>query len=95
MSNAKLSNALAISHTGFWEWDLLVNQVHRSPETLAIYGLDPESATVNFETAAKLIHPEDRQFVAEYVGAALRDPNESSYELDFRILRPDGQTRAT
>ena len=92
-SQAKLSCALAIAKTGFWEWDLLENRMLRSPETLAIYGLGPEAATVPFESAMEEIHAEDRQFAKNFVAASLQDACERDYQLDFRIVNPLGETR--
>ncbi len=88
-----MSCALTIAKTGFWEWDLVNERMHRSPEVLAIYGLGPELATVSFEAALESIHRDDLEFVRFYVDAALREPKDSDYELDFRIVRPDGGMR--
>jgi two-component system, cell cycle sensor histidine kinase and response regulator CckA len=92
-SQAKLICALAIAKTGFWEWDLVENVMHRSPETLAMHGLGPELATVSFEAGLESIHRDDLEYVKYYLDAALREPRDNDYQLDFRIARPDGETR--
>jgi len=88
-SDWRMRAALSASNMGLWDWDLHTNAVTWSPETFVIVGLDEFDG--NFDTFAKLVHPEDLPRIIATVDAALRE--KTAYTDEFRIIRPDGQER--
>jgi len=88
-SEHRLTRALAASHMGVWEWDLRSDSVLWSPECYQIVGLADFDG--RFASFATLLHPDDAERVVATVQKALAD--HAAYTDEFRIIRPDGQTR--
>jgi PAS domain S-box-containing protein len=65
--------------------------LHLSEEWYRIYGFDPEDGMPSWEKRLERIHAEDR---ARWQGVLDRATDEKSdYEMEFRILLPDGAVR--
>ena len=84
-----LRRAQAVARLGSWDWDLRNNTIYRSPELYALYGLEPGSEA---PFALTMLVPEDerdavRRAVEEAVHAG------RSYQIEHRIVRPDGEER--
>src|SRR6267154_1366360 len=90
-SEAKLEEAQRVAHVGYWERDLDTDRVTWSDETYRIYGLTPGEGTITLAGMLERIHPEDRsnwsQAAAEALGGASR------YDLEYRVVRPNGELR--
>jgi PAS domain S-box-containing protein len=86
-----LSQAQAVAQIGSWEWDIATDVITWSDETYRIFGAEPAAGPISYERYLALIHPEDRDAVTETVRRALetREP----FEIDHRIIRPDGGVR--
>ena len=89
---ADLEKAQSVAHIGSW--------ISRSPEqgTLIwsaeahrIFGAEPSEFDGRVESFLKYVHPEDRTRVVALAEAAWR--GEQPYNLDHRIVRPDGCVR--
>jgi PAS domain S-box-containing protein len=91
-SESYLAEAQKLTHTGSWVWRIAGRDaLHLSEEWYRIYGFDPEKGTPTWEERLKRVHPEDR---AKWQGAIDRAIAEKSdYEMEFRILLPDGTVR--
>src|SRR5246127_4659752 len=91
-SEAYLAEAQRLTHTGSWAWRVAGGDaLHLSEEWYRIYGFDPESGPPAFEEHRQRTHPEDR---AKWQGAIDRAiAAKSDYEVEFRILLPDGSVR--
>jgi len=91
-SEAWLSEAQRVSHTGSWTIDLETSEVrHASPEFLRIFGFDPKEGIPPTETMFERIHPEDRATLVEEIEKAIRGG--TGYALDRRLVLPDGTIR--
>jgi PAS domain S-box-containing protein len=90
-SRAVLNDAQAVAHIGSWEWDILANKVLWSDELYRIYGLEPESVEVTYESYIQRVHPEDRDSAASSIRAALEGKDE--FEFQERIVRPNDEVR--
>jgi PAS domain S-box-containing protein len=91
-TEAYLEEAQRLSHTGSWAWNVARREnVHWSQEHYRLFGLDPKSDSLSFETAYQRIHPEDRAIFNRKVEQAIRD--RSDFEVDFRTVLPDGSTK--
>jgi PAS domain S-box-containing protein len=91
-SEAKLQNAQRIAHVGWWERDFTTNRVSLSDEVCRIFGLDPVDLPEWHARWLQLIHPEDRPRAAEAAAAALL-PGGPRYDVEYRVVRPDGGER--
>jgi PAS domain S-box-containing protein len=85
-SKGRLEAAQRIAHVGWWERDLITGHVTVSDEVCQILGTRPVARWLN------LIHPEDRQRAAEAAEAAVRSGG-PRYDVEYRVLRPDGTLR--
>ena len=90
-SRAVLNDAQQVAHIGSWEWDILTNTVAWSDELYRIYGLEPESVVISYESYIERVHPDDRDQVASSIRAALEGSEE--FEFEERIVRPQGEVR--
>jgi PAS domain S-box-containing protein len=91
-SEAKLQRAQRVAHFGWWERDFTNNRVSLSDEVCRIFGLDPVDLPEWHARWMKLIHPEDRPKAAEAAAAALL-PGGPRYDIEYRVVRPDGTER--
>ncbi|XDE60886.1 PAS domain-containing protein [Arthrospira platensis BEA 1257B] len=83
-----LEMAQRIAHIGNWEYDVVTQKITCSDEFLQILGLVKDQDCLTFEELLKLIHPDDRDNWLNQVERALATGK--SYEIDHRIVRPDG-----
>ncbi|HPC02319.1 MAG TPA: PAS domain S-box protein [Syntrophales bacterium] len=80
-----------IAHIGSWEWDVATDAVTWSDELYRILQRDPPAGDPSFSGYAGLFHPDD--------GVRIREAAESAviggtpYQLEVRVLRPDGTVR--
>ena len=85
-SRARLEAAQRIAHVGWWQRDLSTDRVTVSDEVCRILGVRPTGRWLN------LIHPEDRARAAEAAADAIL-PGGPRYDVEYRVVRPDGTVR--
>jgi PAS domain S-box-containing protein len=90
-SEARLEEAQRIAHVGHWERDIDGGPITWSDETYRIFGLVPRQGSIDYVRFLQLVHPEDRDRVADAVAEAVR--GEARYDVEYRIVRPDGEGR--
>jgi PAS domain S-box-containing protein len=91
-SEAWLSEAQRLSHTGSWVLDLETSELkHWSPELLRICGFDPDAGIPSTEAVRERTHPEDRAKNVEEVETAIRERTGVAGER--RLVLPDGTIR--
>src|SRR6266478_5029473 len=91
-SEAWLSEAQRLSHTGSWVLDLETNELkHWSAELLRICGFDPDEGIPSTDAVRERIHPEDRANYVEEVETVIRE--RSSVAGERRLVLPDGTIR--
>src|SRR5258705_433012 len=76
------SGSWAFNAAGFDYW---------SPELFRIYGLDPSGKAPTVEEYMELIHPDDREFVAETIQKMFAEHR--GFDFTKRIVRADGEIR--
>jgi PAS domain S-box-containing protein len=86
-----LAEAQRLAHLGSWEWDIARNRVTWSEELYRLYGIDPGSSRLTYETYVERVHPDDRAVVRETVDRAYAEG--APFEMEHRVLRPDGGVR--
>src|SRR5262245_25159906 len=91
---ARLEVTQRIAHVGWWERDLITGHVTLSDEVRRIFGgVQPVDLAQWQPRWLELIHPEDRARVAEVAAAALVRGG-PRYDVEYRVVRPDGTVRA-
>ena len=73
---------------GTWDWDIRTNEVVWSDNLEAILGLPVGGFDGTFEGFRRLIHPDDREFMARAIERSIEE--RSDHEVEFRIARPAG-----
>ena len=91
-SEAYLSEAQRLSHTGSWALDVASDKyAYVSEECLRIYGFEPQQGLPSRDAVFRRIHPEDLDRVKAIFEKSLREKVDTSDEL--RIVLPDGAIR--
>jgi len=91
-SEAYLSEAQRLSHTGTWAWDARSQKVlYCSEEMFRIYGLDSQVDLPTRKNFRQRVHPEDRNRVDERQARVVNEKVDSFDE--FRIMLPDGTVK--
>lgn len=83
--------AQRVAHIGHWELDLQTMTPVWSEEIFRIFGLDPDCDEPSFEDHERITHPDDWPKLNDAVMTAVETG--TAFELEFRILRPDGTAR--
>jgi PAS domain S-box-containing protein len=90
-SEQRRSLALAAGKMGSWDWDWINGDWMWDEGQYQIFGVDPQRFVVTTASVQALLHPDDvdqlRKAIAQF-GRGRR-----SYEAEFRVNRPDGETR--
>jgi PAS domain S-box-containing protein len=91
-SEAWLTQAQRLSHTGFWVYNATTTlYFYWSDESYRIWGFDPRQGVPSRESMWQRIHPGDRDEVRREVQEALRQKRD--FAAEFRILLPDGTVK--
>ncbi len=90
-SRESLANAQRIARLGNWDWDIADNSLFWSDEIYRIFGVAPHAFEATYDAFLGFVHPEDRDRVDDSVRRALEA--DAAYDLDHRIVRPDGEVR--
>ena len=91
LQEARLAEAQALAHIGSWEWDVPANRVIWSDEMYRLWGREPGSGEIDYESYLASVHPDDRTVIAGTVGQAYADG--SSFAVEHRVPLPDGSER--
>ncbi len=84
----RLQLALGAGRMGTWSWDLASGRVSWDPAMEVLYGLEPGTFGGTIEDYLALIHPDDRQQVANGALASADTANPLTHE--HRVVWPDG-----
>ena len=93
-SEHELAEAQDLARLGRWEWDLGAGTVSWSDDLYRIHGYEPGAFPMTFEKAVELVPEEDRQRIERNLAAALAMRERELPEIEYRIVRPDGELRA-
>ena len=89
-SEERLRLASEAAGFGTYDYKAAAGQVYWSPYLRRIVGMEGE-APLTLEKALEFVHPDQREMVREHMlGYA---PNGDRREIEFRIVRPDGEVR--
>ena len=88
-SEIRAGLALAIAQLGTFRVDPVIGRVFFDARMAQQWGLEPAPGFFDMEELLGHIHPDDRTHVVEVAATAL-DPERGRYEVDYRVIWPDG-----
>src|SRR6516164_8929015 len=86
-----LAEGQRLAHTGSWAFSPSGFFYHWSRELFEIYGLDPDGKAPTLAEYLALIHPDDRQFMAQLIERMVTE--HIACDVKKRIVRPNGDVR--
>jgi two-component sensor histidine kinase/DNA-binding response OmpR family regulator len=89
-SEQRRSLAIAAGKMGSWDWDWVNGDWMWDEGQYRIFGVDPRTFAVTPASVQALLHPGDTD---ELPKAMAQFAKGAAYEAEFRINRPDGETR--
>ncbi|WP_395751544.1 PAS domain S-box protein [Prosthecobacter sp.] len=91
--SADLERAQLISHIGSWEYTSADGSIKWSDELFRIFGLQPQSVSLNYARLREMVHPNDRlRHDAYHAQLTAATPGAVIAPFEYRALRADGQT---
>ena len=90
-SEKQLELALQVAQMSTWEWNVQTGEVDWDREVEASRGVAPERFGGTLESFLTLVHPDDRDTVRQSLARAAEE--RQAFELDYRLVLPDGQIR--
>ncbi len=91
-TEARLKLAVSLAHLGFWEWDVVRNEIFFSPQWKHQIGYDEDELPNRIGEWETRLHPDDRQRVLGKLALYLGHP-EGDYRVEFRLRHRDGSYR--
>src|SRR6202163_127641 len=90
-SEQRRSLAISAGSMGSWDWDWINGDWMWDEGQFRIFGVDPKAFVATPASVQALLHPDDidelRKAIAQF------NKGVTSYEAEFRIVRPDGEVR--
>ncbi len=90
-SEERTNYALGGARMGVWELDVGTWHLTWSDTMASVFGLTPKEAPVDVAGFLQRVHADDRRVVDDAMAAAVSMGTD--FEMDFRVLWPDGSTR--
>ena len=90
-ARARLAEAQEVARIGSWVWDVGADQVIWSDELYRLYGIEPQSVDLTYESFLAGVHQDDRERVASAVTRAYEE--RAPFALEYRAVLPDGSSR--
>ena len=90
-SEQRRSLALAAGNMGSWEWDSATDRYLWDEGQYRIFGVDPADFVVAPESIRTRVHSDDWHNLQ--IGFERMAKDGHAHQLEFRVLRPDGQVR--
>lgn len=86
-SETRLRLALEATGMATWEWDIINDTLHYSPQLGPMLGLAAGATHPNCKAFGAIIYPEDQPRFEQAIARALEGP--ADYRLEFRVIWPD------
>ncbi|HVV00015.1 MAG TPA: PAS domain-containing protein, partial [Verrucomicrobiae bacterium] len=83
--------ALDVADVGTWEHNIRTNEVTGDERARAIFGAP--STHLSFEEVIECSHPDDREKVRQAVARVLQPGSQGNYEMEHRVIWPDGSIK--
>jgi PAS domain S-box-containing protein len=90
-SEERYEIATSAANIGVWDRDIVNNHLVWDKQMAQIYGIPHAEFNGAYEAWKECVHPEDRAHAEQAVKLAER--GEKDFDIEFRIVRPDGEVR--
>nr|MDP9334380.1 PAS domain-containing protein [Actinomycetota bacterium] len=80
--------AMRAARMGSWSWDISSGRVDWDVHTSELFGLEPSVFAGSFNAWVDLVHPDDREWVADEIASAVAERR--PFRFDHRCVWPDG-----
>jgi len=77
-----------IGQMGSWRWEFAENVIHCSEQYGRIFGLEPGSKVISFETYCSVVHPDDIAAINASLYQSIA--NQKPIRTEYRLLKPNG-----
>ena len=88
----RLAESQRIARVGSWSFDYATNQAEWSDETYVLYGVERGSFNPDLDSCVGMVHLDDREQVRTWLASPVIG-NTDLGEIQFRVIRPDGEER--
>jgi diguanylate cyclase (GGDEF)-like protein/PAS domain S-box-containing protein len=92
VSEERLREVVRVADIGIFDHDHRTGRIHWSPEQRRIYGWGAEEP-VTLEKFLACLHPADAERIGKEVQRAHDPAGEGLFDVEHRIVRPDGEVR--
>jgi len=89
-SEAYLTEAQRLSHTGSFGWQVSTGRIYWSAETFRIFEVEPGTQPT-LELVLQRVHPEDRRNVVQVIDSATLEKRD--FDVEHRLLMPSGSVK--
>ncbi|WP_100657044.1 PAS domain-containing protein [Alteromonas flava] len=90
-ANLRLTEAVKAGRVGIWDWNVREDKLVWDALMYEIYGVKNDAGKSTVRLWENALHPEDKDYALQSLNEALRGGK--SYDIEFRIVRPNGQVR--
>jgi len=90
-NEARLAEAQHTAHLGWWERNIVKQEVYWTPELYRIFGVDPDEFKPSKAAVLERMHPDDLPYLKECIAAVFS--NKEPFSVDHRIILPSGAIR--
>ena len=87
----KIRNAQELSDIGYWELDLIKNNLYWSDQIFNIFEINKNQFTASYDSFLELIHPDDRESVNNAYLNSLK--TKEKYSIQHRLLIANGRIK--
>jgi PAS domain S-box-containing protein len=91
-ADERLQQAVRVSQIGIFDHDHVIGTVYCNATQRSSYGWTPDEA-VTIAKVLEAVHPEDRERIGRAVRAAHDPEGDGLFDVDYRIVRPNGEVR--
>jgi len=93
-SEARLQQAVRVANIGIFDHDHISDTIYASPRDREINGIDPD-VPITLPSFIECVHPADRERIGAAVQRSLDPAGDGFFDVENRLLLPDGTTRWT
>lgn len=87
----RLELAYKAAGAGLWDWNIVTGRFEWTARIFELFGLDPLTAAVSFETWKSVVHPDDKEAAERRIKEAFVQRKVLNNE--YRVVLPGGGTR--
>jgi len=89
-SEQRMTLAADAAKLGMWEWNIARDEIWSTDKGLGLFGISKQEL-ITFDYFMNIVYVEDRNAVKQALEKALN--GNGDYEIEYRIMLPDGQLR--